>query len=1007
MFPRFLCLYMPHGPQLPEDSDALQSIAGVLAENGFTEQDIWDANPALAPVLSSLRSQMDSMRKSATTVMLSIDFSHCEDLSKHGFTRKVYKVDPNKSAWQTVALIFTKIGPALASSPSANIPSTPSSPAIGHAHASSAAGAPNHRRYGLRTPAGNLIDDNAHLSSFGLGSIFHSWDLVMFRKTAEQFAATTTRPTSTIGGGTTEGVQCVVTFLPGDGPMFAGISKLTKKVLSDTPTGQLIANFCKRYNISEPERFVLTSTGDLTLSRNQSLGYYGLGKKFDQMTVKLVQRKDLDENVTGAIPTGTASPSSSSPTPGTNSGSSSPSTSSPIGARSGAAAPQMTGFNASSRPSTRTARHSVLISPEVAWTQLDDHLSVREAQAVILDLDKQLADSKHSLQTAMQQRTEEREALRKLVMKERESYKELETQHDQLRQQARTLVDVYVTAKERSEDLIVAKSTLEAEVSRLQGDITNMRSLMGRARDELMTTRTESATKTDQINGLQGEILAQKVEREELKLGLEVRITALSRELQEETGKVLALYSEQISMQDEIERQQSQLEKIKIERSELEDGLAAASQREAQLSSEATQLKKEVSSAQYSEQQAKAAIETTAEENALLTAQVETLTTEKRASENATAAIKATLASKTEQYESELSSAKTELETVSREKAAAEAQFSSQLKVIQEAMMKAGTSGGDGSGFSAYAIIELDTLKSQKQSLTERLEASTTEATTLKRQLAEAKSEASTLREASAAAEKENVDVLDGLKRQFTTVKEQLSVDQKSLSEAKQAQHELTQELTSLQTQHASVSTKAVQLAEDLRNERADNIAKREAAAAAEKEVLREINGRLTKITAEKTDVEKQLKESEQKAKDTQAEKIEVERQLSEASQTVKEQATLISEQKTTIIRLETPPPAPFIAATLRIEQRRAQKNGKGNEGGSLESEILGIKDTLLKIDTSALSKKKDFSNENLLSNLLMNGLEKRFKAGRSEDEVEDLASDDLYIPNDNEEEWR
>lgn len=939
--------------------------------------------------------------------MLSIDFTQCEDFSKLGFTKKVYKVDPSKTAWQTVALIFTKVGPALAAAPATAGASTPSSPAMVHGHTASTAGAPNYRRYCLKTPAGNVIDDNAALCSFGLGSIFHSWELVMFRKTAEQFAASTTRPVST---SIAEGQSYVVSFLPGDGPMFAGISKLTKKVLADTPTGQLIANFCKRYNISEPERFVLTSTGDLVLSRNQSLGYYGLGKKFDQMTVKLVLRKDLDD----APPSGSSPSTSPAPgtTTGTSSGSSSPSTSSPLGGsggRTGGSAPQMTGFSAGSRPSSRTARHSVLISPEVAWTQLDDHLSVREAQAVILDLDKQLADSKHSLQTAMQQRSEEREALRKLVMKERESYKELETQHDQLRQQARTLVDVYVTAKERQDDLLVAKSSLEAEVTRLQGDITNMRALMSRARDELMTTRTESAQKTDQINMLQGEVLSQKVEREELKLGLELRITALGRELQDETEKVLALYSEQISLKDEIERQQTQLAKLKVERTESEASLAAASQREAQLASEVTQLKKEVSSAQYGEQQAKIAIELGLEEIGELTEQVDTLTAEKRNAEQATAALKASLSSTIDQQESELKSAKTDLENLSREKSDLEAHFETQLRVMQEVMSKASTSSGGApiTAGSFATTVELETLKAQKASLADRLEASSADATNLKRQLAEAKSEASSLREANAAAEKAGVDALEGVKRQLTSVKDQLSAEQKSVSESKQAQHDMSQELASTQSQYSTAAAKVAQLVEDLRNERADHEAKREAAEAAEREMFREMNGKLSKVASEKAEVEKQLKDSEQKVKDTVAEKLDAEKQLLDAQQTTKEQATLISEQKAIIIRLETPPPAPFIAATLRIEARRAAKNGKGGGGGSLESEILGIKDTLQKIDTSALSKKKDFSGENLLSNLLMTGLEKRFKAGRSEDEVEDLASDDLYIPNDNEEEWR
>lgn len=1017
------------------DNETIKSIANTLSEGGFTEQDIWDANPALSPVLRALESKLDSLKRAGATVMVSVDFTQCDDLSKHGFTKKVYKIDPTKNAWQTVALIFTKIGPALTSGSAASgaglsAPSAPSLNATGSAagiNGGSTSGALNHRRFCLRTFAGNILDDNEPLSHYGLGSLFHCWDLVMIRKTAEQFAAA--RPIS----GVAEGGKYLVTFLPGDGPMFNGISKLTKNIHSDTPTGQLIANFCKRYNIPNPENFALASTGDLLLSRNQSLGYYGLGKKIDRMTVKLVLRDEAAEAAKTS--------SSSNPSIGSSPSSSSHALGGSTTQRAGVAAPVMSGgFNASSRPSSRSHRHSVLISPDVAWTQLDDHLSVREAQAVILDLDKQLAESKHSLTASNQQRAEEREAFRKLVLKERESYSELEAQHDQLRRQAKQLVDVYADAKGKNEDLLVVNSSLEAEVvrlqgemTRLQGDIGNMRALMGRARDELMTVRTESANKSDQIGVLQGELLAQKVELEELKMGLELKISSLDRELQEETKKTLALYSEQIAMQDEIETQQAALTKLRSEKIDLETGLTAASLKEAQLSSEVSQLKKEVANAQYGEQQAKAAIESTAEEISILNAQVDAMAAERRAHEHTLASTKASLTATIDELDADMRKARAEIESARGEKRDAELQYEAQVRNLKEALEKsqqeslhyqqkaAGSSTPivqapvtvvqtSSNANSAAAAAEIESLKSQKQSLSERLEASASEAVSLKRQLAEAKTDAEVLRaqirEGGAIAAASSAEALESLKRQLNTAKEQLSAEQKTSFEAKQSNASLSEELAQVSSQHATSSAKVVQLAEELRTERADYAAKREAAVAAEKERAAEMNAKITKVTTEKAEVERQLKDTEQRVKDVLGEKAEVEKQYLETTQTVKEQASLIKEQKETIIRLETPPPAPFIAATLRIEARKKNPNQPEGKGGSLEDEILGIKDTLQKIDTSALSKKKDFSNDNMLSNLLMSGLEKRFKATR-DDEVEDLASDDIYIPNDNEEDWK
>ena len=973
----------------------MKAVASVLSDNGFTEQDIWDATPALQPLLSSVRPQLDALLKPNSHVILSVDFSQCEELSKQGFTHKVYKVDPTKQVWQTVALIFTKIGPALLAANS---------------------GAPtNHRRYCLRTAAGNILDDNVTLTSFGFGSLFQSWELTMIRKTAEQFAASRPTTTHSLGG------MYVVTFLPGEGPMFKDIQKLIQKVHSDTPTGQLIEKFCRRYGIVNPERFGLASTSDMILSRSQSLGYYGLGKKFDQMTVKVVLRPEEGEHPDSS----SSSSSSSAHSPSTHSvtspssipsstkvgasfntsgamGASASSPSSSPSSTTGSSAPQMTGFTAGVRPSLRAGRQSMMVSPDVAWTQLDDHLSVREARAVILDLDRQLAETKQQLSTSLQQRAEERELIRGVMLKERDAYKELEAQHDQLRLQAKKLVDVYISAKERQEDLLVAKTTLE-------GDIANMRALMGRARDELMQSRADCASKGEQIRSLQGELMAKEFDFEQVKMTLETKIHQLDSELQSETQKTLALYSEHIAMQDVIDTQGTQIVSLKQTVAQQDSKLADATQTEARLSSEVSQLKKEVASSQYAESQTKAHLNQANEEIAELSKKNEAIHAEKRSVQHTLASTKASLTTMIEEQEGEIRSIKQQCDTIAREKADAQARFEQQIKGLQDSL-KSTVSSQDGLQQAAAKTKEAllnanalaDTLKSANQSLSERLETSSSEVSTLRRQLAEAKSDAEQLRSdlrdtnvtASVGGDVEH------LKRQVVQLREQLASEQKTSFDAKQLNADVLARVAAQQAQLTTANAKVTEITEQLRLEK---LAKHEAAVAAEKEAFKEINAKLTKVAAEKSELEKQLKEAS-------VEKSEVEKQLKEATNTTNEQAALIKEQKDTITRLEAPPPAPFLSAQLKsnLASSSPSSSRSGTQSkGTLENEILGIKDTLQKIDTSALSKKKDFSSDNVLSSLLVSGLEKRFKAARPQDDYEDLASEDIYIPNDNEEDWR
>jgi chromosome segregation ATPase len=435
--------------------------------------------------------------------------------------------------------------------------------------------------------------------------------------------------------------------------------------------------------------------------------------------------------------------------------------------------------------------------------------------------------------------------------------------------------------------------------------------------------------------------------------------------------------------------------------------LTEAAQTEGLLTSEVSALKKEVASAQYSEMQLKGHLASANDEISELTSRAETLAVEKRSIEHSLASVKASLTSQIEEKDGELRSARQQLETMAREKADVTSNFEAQIRGLQ-ASLQSTVNSQDGLHQEATktkealltANSQAETLRSANRSLEERLEASSTEIATLKKQLADYKASAEQLRGDLAAS---SVTVVSGgdvdhYKKQIQQLKDQLSSEQKSLFESKQAKEELSARVASQQAQVTQLNAQLAEVTEALRVEK---ITKHEAAVAAEKEAFKEINAKLSKTAAEKAEAEKQLK-------DAHTEKAEIDKQLKEASQTIKDQAALIKEQKDTITRLEAPPPAPFLSQTLKNNLSGSGRAPTVKRGeGTLESEILGIKDTLQKIDTSALSKKKDSSNDNILSSLLMSGLEKRYKASRPDEDVEDLASEDLYIPNESEEEWR
>jgi hypothetical protein len=206
--------------------------------------------------------------------ILQVNIGGTEGFEKLGVSHKVYKLENNKAISGVIALICKKLN------------------------------VPNYRKYSFKTLRGYLLDDNEGLKlhtviplccftkcscylpslpvlgSYGFGTLLKQWELQLVKKTPEEYAKAR--------DSNTKGESYLVTFVLPELPQFAGLSQRIQKVRGATPTGDLIKLLCGRYKVSNPENFALSSLDGFVFSRTEGLEYYGLGRKFDKMTVKLI-----------------------------------------------------------------------------------------------------------------------------------------------------------------------------------------------------------------------------------------------------------------------------------------------------------------------------------------------------------------------------------------------------------------------------------------------------------------------------------------------------------------------------------------------------------------------------------------------------------------------------------------------------------------------------------------------------------------------------------------------
>lgn len=277
-------------------------ILDALEKQGLTERDIWDGDHRVYPILAQMKQQMlEIAQDNHESCTINFIFDDVPELVTLNIRNQAFKLNYLKPVYQVIGLICKKFK------------------------------IEGSRRFTLATPKGSLLDDELDLATYGFGSLLRHWELRMVPKSDELIQ----KQKSAGGAG-----YVVSIYLP---PIasFYGASSQKKLIQAITPTGQIIELLCQRFQVPDPQNYGLASMDGQLLSRKEGLGFYGLGTKFKQMSVRLVELSSLPGR--SVLPPG-------------------------------------------------EKRKSLRFTSEYVWTQIDDSLTVPQARDAIRDLDNQLGN---------------------------------------------------------------------------------------------------------------------------------------------------------------------------------------------------------------------------------------------------------------------------------------------------------------------------------------------------------------------------------------------------------------------------------------------------------------------------------------------------------------------------------------------------------------------------------------------------------------------------------------
>jgi chromosome segregation ATPase len=806
------------------------------------------------------------------------------------------------------------------------------------------------------------------------------WELRLVRKTPEQYAKVVSSSSSD---------YYIVTFiLPSNIPQFNGLSQRIQKVKASMPTGDIIALLCKRYKVSNPEQFAITSVDDFVFSRSEGLEYYGLGKKFDKMTVRMATLAQLSKQ---------------------------------------------------HRASMRLA------NPEFAWTQVDEQLDIREARAVILDMDKQLGFAAEKT-TQLRSELDQTKTELKKVIRSRDVVSE---ERDHIVAQAKKLIEIYVATKGKQEGLQMEKTRNLTEIENLKGQIDRLKQQFSQERSAL----------EQKAKALALELLAERG-----------RSSAFQKDYENSQERVASLEATLSRVKDAMVRASTEIKTLRATEISLGEEIETLNAEIAQRRVSENQLTQEVSDLKAEKQQLQTALEATyAERDELNTTLSETrdeMEALRKASEKDKLALRSEIetlelkvADEASQARLEISEVRHELEDAlakveegnrklllaEQQRKQVEAQFEAERQGFQDSVERLRSAFANkraeleqrmeqqmnqaASADTALAEIngEVSSLRKERDGLTNQLAQQEQNADKVKAEL-EAKirrledemaaqaafpgatgsgesSEAlKRIREQALQLQRE-VDMLRLQSKQAqdrtALVEKDLemtSVRVKELSETNEKyRHELSktkQEMDRTTSTVATLQTQLDQTRQTLEKEQKTSIEVQQKASQLDKKVgslevtVKSLQEDLDESSKQKEELSTQLAsalEFKPRLAAVQKEKEVLEEQWDEQKKSYEERIDKLVKEVEFLSMPPTPPPAmPSPAGSTR-----ASAAPGGGNAGNLETQIQSMKDALNKIGVSD-RKNREVSQMNSMASLIITGLEKRFKlANQDESEAE------------------
>lgn len=153
------------------------------------------------------------------------------------------------------------------------------------------------RNYTLQTFGGVILNDQAPLVVYGLGSLLQNWQLKLVPKPPVRKATMAVAP-----GGGPGGAEFPILVVFGDEKF---TSKAQRVALSpSTRIDTVITKLCEAQKVKHPSKFVLQTLDGVSLQSNFNLETYGLGKRFKKWELKLVPSKDVDASKVEVVPDG-------------------------------------------------------------------------------------------------------------------------------------------------------------------------------------------------------------------------------------------------------------------------------------------------------------------------------------------------------------------------------------------------------------------------------------------------------------------------------------------------------------------------------------------------------------------------------------------------------------------------------------------------------------------------------------------------------------------------------